>query len=129
MSSPAKGSVSSAATATARTTLFRIITGEEEPDQGKVFKPNNYSIGYLGQHLTFTKPTVLEEGCQGLPPGELGAEWKVEKVLSGLGFREEGFRPQPFRISGVFRCASPWQRSWSPSPNMLLLDGLRTFSI
>ena len=44
-----------------KTTLFRIITQEEEPDQGKVFMPKNYTIGYLDQHLNFTKPTILEE--------------------------------------------------------------------
>ena len=75
-----------------KTTLFRIIAQEEEPDEGKIFKPNNYSIGYLGQHLTFTKPTLLEEGCVGLIPEEVTAEWKVEKILSGLGFREEDFK-------------------------------------
>ena len=46
-----------------KTTLFRIIAGEEQPDEGKVFMPNNYTIGYLTQALTFTKPTVLEEAC------------------------------------------------------------------
>ena len=68
-----------------KTTLFRIIAGEESPDEGKVFMPSNYSIGYLGQHLQFTKPTVLEEGCEGLGPEEIGSEWKVEKVLYRKG--------------------------------------------
>ncbi len=57
-----------------KTTLFRIITGEEEPDKGKVFRPKNYAIGYLGQHLNFTKSTVLEEGCVGLGPEEITSE-------------------------------------------------------
>ncbi|MCX5666965.1 MAG: ATP-binding cassette domain-containing protein, partial [Candidatus Omnitrophica bacterium] len=86
-----------------KTTLFRIITGEEEPDEGKVFMPNNYSIGYLDQHLIFTKPTVLEEGCEGLSPEEMGSEWKVEKILSGLGFSEEDFKRDPSEFSGGFQ--------------------------
>ncbi|MFA6142081.1 MAG: ABC-F family ATP-binding cassette domain-containing protein [Candidatus Omnitrophota bacterium] len=105
-----------------KTTLFRIITGEEDPDEGKVFKPNNYSIGYLGQHLNFTKPTVLEEGCQGLGPEDLGAEWKVEKVLSGLGFSEADFSRNPSEFSGGFQMRIALAKVLVSEPNMLLLD-------
>jgi ATP-binding cassette subfamily F protein 3 len=105
-----------------KTTLFRIITGEEAPDEGKVFKPNNYSIGYLGQHLIFTKPTVLEEGCESLGPEELGSEWKVEKILSGLGFREEDFSRNPSEFSGGFQMRIALAKVLVSEPNMLLLD-------
>ena len=105
-----------------KTTLFRIITGEEEPDQGKVFMPNNYAIGYLGQQLTFTKPTVLEEGCTGLGPEDLGAEWKVEKVLSGLGFTEEDLKRSPAEFSGGFQMRIALAKVLVAEPNMLLLD-------
>lgn len=105
-----------------KTTLFRIITGEEEPDKGKVFMPRNYSIGYLGQHLTFTKPTILEEGCVGLPPEEAGAAWKVEKVLSGLGFREEDFARNPSEFSGGFQMRIALTKALVSEPSMLLLD-------
>ncbi|MCK4777728.1 MAG: ABC-F family ATP-binding cassette domain-containing protein, partial [Actinomycetia bacterium] len=30
-----------------KTTLFRIIAGDEEPDSGEVHLPKNYTIGYL----------------------------------------------------------------------------------
>jgi len=105
-----------------KTTLFRIIAGEEEPDEGKIFMPNNYSIGYLGQHLNFTKPTVLEEGCEGLSPEEIGAEWKVEKILSGLGFREEDFNRNPSEFSGGFQMRIALTKALVSEPNMLLLD-------
>ena len=105
-----------------KTTLFRIITGEEEPDDGKVFKPNNYAIGYLGQHLTFTKPTVLEEGCVGLSPEDLGGEWKVEKILSGLGFSEGDFSRSPSEFSGGFQMRIALAKVLVSEPNMLLLD-------
>jgi len=105
-----------------KTTLFRIITGEEEPDEGKIFMPNNYTIGYLGQHLTFTKPTVLEEGCKGLGPDDLGGEWKVEKILSGLGFTEEDFKTNPAEFSGGFQMRIALAKVLVSEPNMLLLD-------
>lgn len=105
-----------------KTTLFRIIAGEEEADDGKVFKPNNYAVGYLGQHIKFTKPTVLEEGCQGLHPEDIGSEWKVEKVLSGLGFSEADFGRNPAEFSGGFQMRIALAKTLVSEPNMLLLD-------
>src|SRR5512138_1000710 len=64
-----------------KSTLFQMILGEASPDSGEIVIPRNYRIGHLQQHLRFTKPTVLEEGCLGLPPGEEYDTWKVEKIL------------------------------------------------
>jgi len=105
-----------------KTTLFRIIAGEEEPDEGKVFMPNNYSVGYLGQHLKFSKSTVLEEGCEGLNPEELGAEWKVEKILFGLGFNGKDLSRSPSEFSGGFQMRIALTKALASEPNMLLLD-------
>ena len=105
-----------------KTTLFRLITEEEYPDGGKIFKPNNYVVGYLGQHLNFTRPTVLEEGCQGLHPDDLGGEWKVEKTLSGLGFTEEDLKRSPSEFSGGFQMRIALAKVLVSEPNMLLLD-------
>ena len=105
-----------------KTTLFRIITGEEEPNEGKVFRPKNYAIGYLGQHLNFTKPTVLEEGCVGLRPEEIAGEWKVKKILSGLGFREEDLIRNPSEFSGGFQMRIALTKALVAEPDMLLLD-------
>ncbi|MFA5143595.1 MAG: ABC-F family ATP-binding cassette domain-containing protein [Candidatus Omnitrophota bacterium] len=105
-----------------KTTLFRIITGAEEAEQGKVFRPKNYTIGYLGQHLIFTKPTVLEEGCRGLKPDDLGAEWKVERILSGLGFSVEDFARSPSEFSGGFQMRIALAKVLVSEPDMLLLD-------
>ena len=105
-----------------KTTLFRIIAGEEEADEGKVFMPNNYRIGYLGQHLEFTKPTILEEGCQGLNPEDMGGGWKVEKVLAGLGFSEKDLARNPSEFSGGFQMRIALAKVLVSEPNMLLLD-------
>ena len=105
-----------------KTTLFRLVTGEEEPDEGRIFRPKNYTIGYLGQHLNFTKPTVLEEGCVGLVPEEIASEWKVEKVLLGLGFTEEDLHRKPSEMSGGFQMRIALTKALVAEPNMLLLD-------
>ncbi len=38
-----------------KTTVFRLITKEEMPDDGDVFKVNNLKIGLLEQHVDFTE--------------------------------------------------------------------------
>ena len=41
-----------------KTTLFRIIIGEESPDTGTISIPKNYRIGYVRQHLDFIRDTI-----------------------------------------------------------------------
>lgn len=105
-----------------KTTLFRIITGGEEPDEGKVIMPNNYRIGYLDQHLTLTELTVLEEGCKGLGEHEKDEEWRVKKILSGLGFSDDDFYRSPSEFSGGYQVRIALAKVLVSSPNMLLLD-------
>ena len=54
-----------------KTTLFNILTGQEPYNSGKIITPQNYRIGYLSQHINFTKDTVLEEACLGLPEDQM----------------------------------------------------------
>lgn len=71
---------------TGKTTLLRMIAGEEEPDEGQIIRQNGLKITYLTQHPKFPKDaTVLsyvEEGTD-------GADWEVKKeakdVLLRLG--------------------------------------------
>src|SRR5512136_208744 len=72
-----------------KSTLFQMILGNADIDSGTISIPKNYRIGHLEQHLHFTKPTVLEECCLGLPPEEEYETWQAEKILSGLGFSEQ----------------------------------------
>jgi len=38
-----------------KSTLFRLIAGLEEPDEGRIIIPRNYRIGYLEQEPDFQK--------------------------------------------------------------------------
>jgi len=72
-----------------KTTLFHIILGKHSADSGSRLHPKGYRIGYLEQHINFTQDTVLQEGCLGLREEDKYETWKVEKILSGLGFSQE----------------------------------------
>ncbi len=50
-----------------KTTLLRLISGLMQPDEGRIIKPNDYSIGYLPQELKInSNKTIFDEAALGL---------------------------------------------------------------
>jgi ATP-binding cassette subfamily F protein 3 len=105
-----------------KTTLFRIITGHETYDEGTLHIPKLYRIGYVEQHIHFTKNTVLEEGMTGLPASERDQAWKVEKILMGLGFSLDDMQRHPGEFSGGYQVRLNLAKVLVSEPNLLLLD-------
>ena len=105
-----------------KTSLFKLITGEIQPDSGRIALPKNYTIGYLKQHLTFTEGTVLEEACLGLKEDEKDQIWKAEKILTGLGFGEDELYKSPLEFSGGFQVRLNLAKVLLAEPHLLLLD-------
>ncbi len=105
-----------------KTTLFRLIAGREDPDEGRIAVPRNYRIGYVRQHIDFSAATVLDEACLGLPPDERDAAWKAEKILAGLGFSDEDMGRSPDTFSGGFQVRLNLARELLAAPDLLLLD-------
>src|SRR3989338_2326556 len=105
-----------------KSTLFRIILGEEVADSGIITTPRGYRIGHLAQHLHFSKATVLEEGCLGLSEEEEHDHYKVERILFGLGFSEEDMQRPPAEFSGGFQIRLNLAKVLVSNPNLLLLD-------
>ncbi len=105
-----------------KSTLFRIIAGLEEPDEGRVVIPRNYRIGYLEQEPNFRKPTVMEEASSGLPACDTDQLWRVEKVLAGLGFSPEDFQKNPCQLSGGYQVRLNLARLLLADYDLLLLD-------
>lgn len=105
-----------------KTTLFRIIIGEEETDGGSIIIPRNYRIGYVRQQLGFTRDTVLEEGMTGLVEEERDHYWKVEKILAGLGFSADDMHRHPEEFSGGYQVRLNLAKVLVSEPDLLLLD-------
>lgn len=105
-----------------KTTLFRMICGEENWDSGNITKPRNYTIGYVKQKIEFTRTTVLDEGMTGLPPAEKDHFWKVEKILAGLGFSETDMQRHPNEFSGGYQVRLNLAKVLVSEPDLLLLD-------
>ena len=105
-----------------KTSLFKLITGELQPDEGAIGLPKNYTIGYLQQHLNFTESTILEEACLGLKEEEKDQSWKAEKILTGLGFSNEDYYKSPAEFSGGFQVRLNLAKVLLAEPHLLLLD-------
>ncbi len=105
-----------------KTTLLRIIAGEEGYDEGSVILPQNYKIGYVKQYIDFTEETILKEGIKGLRDKEKNFHWKVEKALAGLGFAEEDMNKNPYEFSGGFQVRLNLAKVIVSEPDLLLLD-------
>jgi ATP-binding cassette subfamily F protein 3 len=105
-----------------KSTLFKMILGEENYDSGSLSFPKNYRIGHLAQHLKFTEPTILEEACLGLLPEEKEQTYKVEAILFGLGFTKNDMNRAPSEFSGGYQIRLNLAKVLVSSPNLLLLD-------
>jgi ATP-binding cassette subfamily F protein 3 len=105
-----------------KSTLFRMIIGEEDYDDGRLTAPKGYRIGHVRQQLRFTEKTVLEEGMRGLPQTEKDHHWKVEKVLAGLGFSQTDLQRPPEAFSGGFQVRLNLAKVLVSEPDLLLLD-------
>ncbi len=105
-----------------KTTLFRMIIGEERPDSGTVVIPRHYTIGHVKQQIDFTEVTILKEAMLGLNREERDHYWKAEKILAGLGFSSEDMQRHPGEFSGGFQVRLNLAKVLISEPNMLLLD-------
>jgi ATP-binding cassette subfamily F protein 3 len=108
---------------TGKSTLFRILLEEESQDYGEVIFPKNYLIGTLKQHLVFTKSTILDE-CMTALRGENAVfeQYKVEKMLLGLGFKVSDFQRPPSDFSGGYQIRLNLAKVLVSEPDCLLLD-------
>ncbi len=105
-----------------KSTLFAMLLGQSDHDTGSIMIPRNYRIGHLQQHITFSRPTVIQEACLGLREEEKDDHWKVEKVLFGLGFSKEDMQKPPSLFSGGFQIRLNLAKVLVASPDLLLLD-------
>lgn len=105
-----------------KSTFFRLLTGEEKPDQGRVILPKGYRLGVLQQQIRFTQATVLQEGALGLAEGEKEALYQVESLLFGLGFSEADMDRSPHDFSGGYQLRIQLAKVLVSKPDCLLLD-------
>jgi len=107
---------------TGKSTLFKLILGEEFYDDGEISIPKNYKIGTLKQHLEFHEKTLVDEVSLSLADDDKFSVYKVEKILFGLGFVHEDLVKSPLSFSGGYQIRINLAKLLITEPNMLLLD-------
>ncbi len=105
-----------------KSTLFKLILGEEHADTGEINMPKNYRVGHLAQHLNFKEESILKEACLGLPKDERDQEYRGEIMLAGLGFSEADMLQPASYFSGGFQIRINLAKLLLSEPNLLLLD-------
>jgi ATP-binding cassette subfamily F protein 3 len=107
---------------TGKSTLFKLILGEEFYDDGELAIPKNYKIGALKQHLEFHEKTLLDEVSLALADDDKFSVYKVEKILFGLGFDHDDLQKNPLSFSGGYQIRINLAKLLITEPNLLLLD-------
>lgn len=107
---------------TGKSTLFKLILGEEHQDSGDINTPKGYKIGALKQYFNFSEKTLVDETALALNEDDKYNIYKAEKILFGLGFTEEDLQKDPKSFSGGYQIRINLAKLLLTEPNMLLLD-------
>jgi ABC transport system ATP-binding/permease protein len=106
-----------------KTTLLRIITGQEAPDSGRVARTGGLRVGYVDQRTDPPGSTVRDAVLAGY--GEVH-EWAgdaaVREVLGGLGLPRIGLDAPVERLSGGERRRVALAAALVARSDLLVLD-------
>lgn len=100
-----------------KTTLLKMIAGEETPDSGQIVKQNGLKIAYLRQNPNFnTQMSILEYVSE----GNSDENWKVQSILTQLGITD--WTPSLSTLSGGQKRKVELAKVLSGDFDVLLLD-------
>ena len=103
---------------TGKTTLLKMIIGEDAPDAGVIRKRPQLRIAYLPQELDApTDLTILQSAH-----GDEYPEHEAKRILSGLGFGETDWHRTLNTCSGGYRMRVALGRLLLSNPDVLMLD-------
>ena len=107
---------------TGKSTLLRIIAGEEEADEGKIIFSNGLTVGWLGQNPEFDEDSsILKYVCEGKKIEEdYGYESDAKAMLTVLEL--EQFDEKITNLSGGQKKRAALCKVLLQKPDILILD-------
>ena len=107
---------------TGKSTLLRIIAGEEEADEGKIIFSNGMTIGWMGQNPEFDEESsVLKYVCEGKKiEDDYGYESDAKAMLTVLEL--ENFDEKIKNLSGGQKKRAALCKVLLQKPDILILD-------
>ena len=107
---------------TGKSTLLRIIAGEEEADEGKIIFSNGLTVGWLGQNQEFDEDSsILKYVCEGKKIEEdYGYESDAKAMLTVLEL--EQFDEKIKNLSGGQKKRAALCKVLLQKPDILILD-------
>lgn len=107
---------------TGKSTLLRIIAGEEETDEGKIIFSNGLTVGWLGQNPEFDEDSsILKYVCEGKKIEEdYGYESDAKAMLTVLEL--EQFDEKIKNLSGGQKKRAALCKVLLQKPDILILD-------
>lgn len=107
---------------TGKSTLLRIIAGEEEADEGKIIFSNGLTIGWMGQNPEFNEESsILKYVCEGKKMEEdYGYESDAKAMLTVLEL--ENFDEKIKNLSGGQKKRAALCKVLLQKPDILILD-------
>lgn len=107
---------------TGKSTLLRIIAGEEEADEGKIIFSNGMTIGWMGQNPEFDEESsILKYVCEGKKiEDDYGYESDAKAMLTILEL--ENFDEKIKNLSGGQKKRAALCKVLLQKPDILILD-------
>lgn len=109
---------------TGKSTLLRILSGEEAPDSGSVTFRNGLRVGFLAQIPDFAPGKSILDNLLAAMPEEHHEDWnredRVRQMLSQLGISNCGIMPEHMSGGQIKRAALA--QVFLASPDLLILD-------
>ena len=100
-----------------KTTLLRMVEGEEKPDDGQIIRQSGKKSAYLSQNPEYLPEQSVEEYAM---DGNPDTDWKVQSILNQLGIMD--YSVKMGELSGGQRRRAAMAKVLAGDFDLLLLD-------